>query len=196
MTSPEYVDCELFLTGRDHARLSVEGREYSGRPTLDASLERRLLEVELEPARYGAELFDALFQEGDGLLAGYRESLTVARREDRRLRLRLHIAEAAPTELHGLHWELLYDPGGKIALGRSQETAFSRYLGVSFEPGQPVASRPRLLIVIACPRDLTDYGLPEIDRSATSTALEAALSPSHFGQSQGDRNRSGPVGRL
>ena len=177
MTSPEYVDCELFLTGRNHARLSVEGREYSGRPTLDASLERRLLEVELEPARYGAELFDALFQEGDGLLAGYRESLTVARREDRRLRLRLHIAEAAATELHGLHWELLYDPGRKIAFGRSQETAFSRYLGVSFEPGQPVASRPRLLVVIACPRDLTDYGLPEIDRSATSTALEAALSP-------------------
>ncbi len=178
MHSSEYVDCELFLTGRDQARLSVAGRDYSGRPALDATLERRLLEVDLEPARYGTYLFRALFPEGDDLLAGYRESLTIARHESKHLRLRLHVAAAAPAELHDLHWELLYDPGKQIALGRSQEIAFSRYLGVSFEPGKAVVGwRPRLLVVLSCPRDLADYGLPTIDRDVLRRALEKALSP-------------------
>ena len=177
MVGSRYVDCELFVAGRDQARLSVAGRDYSGRPVLDAAFERRLLEVDLESVRYGTLLFQALFPDGDDLLAGYRESLTVARHEGKRLRLRLHIAAAAPAELHDLHWELLYDPGRQIALGRSQETAFSRYLGVSFEPGKAVTGRPRLLVVLSCPRDLGDYGLPETGREALRDSLERALSP-------------------
>ena len=178
MVTSRYVDCELFLSGRDQARLSVAGRDYSGRPILDAALERRLLEVDLEPVHYGTLLFQALFPDGDDLLAGYRESLTVARHEGKRLRLRLHVAVAAPPELHDLHWELLYDPVRKIALGRSQETAFSRYLGVSFEPGKAVAGRPRLLVVVSSPRDLADYDLPDTGgREALREALELALSP-------------------
>ncbi len=82
--SREYVDCELFLAGRDQAWLSVAGRDYSGRPVLDAALERRLLEVDLEPARYGTSLFQALLPAGDDLLTGYRESLALARHEGKR----------------------------------------------------------------------------------------------------------------
>ncbi len=177
MAASEYVDCELFLSACDQARLLVAGRDYSGRPRLEAELERRLLEVELEPIRYGALLFQALFPAGDELLAGYRESLTVARREGRRLRLRLHLAAATPPELHDLHWELLYDPDRKIALGRSQEIAFSRYLGVSSEPGKAVVGRPKLLVVLSCPRDLPDYDLPDVGRAALRRALEHALLP-------------------
>ena len=164
MASSEYVDCELFLAGSDHARLSAAGRDYSGRPALDDALARRLLEVDLEPVRYGTLLFRALLPEGDDLLAGYRESLTIARHEGKRLRLRLHVRPVAPSQLHDLHWELLFDPEQKIALGRSQETTFSRYLGVSVKPSEAVAGRPRLLVVLSCPRDLADYDLPAIDR--------------------------------
>ena len=177
MASSNYVDGELFLAGRHHARFSVDRRDYSGRPALDADLERRLREVHLEPARYGTRLFEALFPADDDLLNGYRSSLTLARHLGKRLRLRLHVADAAPPELHDLHWELLFDPKEKIALGRSRETAFSRYLGVSFEPGRPVTGRPRLLIVLACPNDLADYGLSEIDRVEVMRGLRQALSP-------------------
>ena len=173
----EYVDCELLIIDRDQARLSVEGRVYSGRPTLSTALERQLLEVDLEPARYGTLLFQALLPEGDDLLSGYRASLTIARRESRRLRLRLHFAGAAPSELQDLHWELLFDPVEKSALGRSQETAFSRFLEGSLEPGRAVAGQPKLLVVDSCPRDLADFGLPSVDREALRGALEEALSP-------------------
>ncbi len=175
MVSSRYVDCELFLSARDQARLWVSGRDYSGRPRLDAELERRLLEAEGQPARYGTLLFRALFRNGDELLTGYRESL--ARHEGNRLRLRLHVAAAAPAELHGLHWELLYDPDRKIALSRSRDIAFSRYLGVSFEPGAAVAGQLRLLVVLSNPRDLADYGLPDPDIDAMRDDLERALSP-------------------
>ena len=176
MDPSQYLDCEVFLTGRDQARLSVAGRDYSGRPALDGALERRLLEAALEPARYGALLFQALFPEaGDDLLAGYREALTIARHEGLRLRLRLHVAAVAPPELHELDWELLYDPRQRMALGRSRETAFCRYLGVSFEPGSAVVGRPRLLVVLSCPWDLAEYDLPAMDRRALSQALGKAL---------------------
>ena len=48
------VDCELFLSGRNQARLTVADRHYSGRPSLDTGLEDRLFEgAALEPIRYG-----------------------------------------------------------------------------------------------------------------------------------------------
>ncbi len=175
VAASEYLDCELFITRRDHARLSVADRDFSGRPVLDETLERRLLESDLEPARYGTLLFQALFPDGDDLLTGYRESLAIARHESQRLRLRLHVAAAAPPELHDLHWELLYDRRNEIWLARSQEIAFSRYLGSSFKPGTAVVGRPRLLVVLACPSDLAEYDLADIDCSAVRRALEGAL---------------------
>ena len=64
MISSKSVDCELVLNGRDHARLSAAGRDYSGRPALDGALERQLLEAELNPARYGALLFESAIPRG------------------------------------------------------------------------------------------------------------------------------------
>ena len=177
VVASEYLDCELFLTGRGQARLSVAGKDYSGRPALDAALERQLLELDLEPAQYGAHLFQALFPDGDDLLAGYRESLAIAGHESKRLRLRLHVAASAPPALQDLHWELLYDRRRQIALGHSQEIAFSRYLGVALEPGRAVIGQPRLLVVLSCPRDLADYDLPVVERDTLLRALEQALVP-------------------
>ncbi|MCP4657828.1 MAG: DUF4071 domain-containing protein, partial [bacterium] len=114
---------------------------------------------------------------GDDLLAGYREGLALARHEEKRLCFRLHIASSAAPKLHDLHWELLYDPKARIALSRSQETTFSRYSSVPLAPGTAVVERPKLLIVVAGPKDLADYELPELDRSRLRKSLEKALRP-------------------
>ncbi|MCP4664116.1 MAG: CHAT domain-containing protein [bacterium] len=180
MPSSEYLDCELHLTAYDQAGLSVAGRDYEGRPVLDEAIERRLLEADLDPTRYGTELFEALFPgEGDDLLAGYREGLAIARHEEKRLRFRLHIATKAPATLHELHWEFLWDPKERIALGRSRETAFSRYLSVPLEPAAALTERPRLLVVLSTPTNLADYKLPVIDRDALRESLDKALGPLH-----------------
>lgn len=178
MDSEQYVNCELLLTSSTQARLVVAGREYSGRPNLGRDLERQLLAVTLDPVEYGRLLFEALFSGESGeLLAGYRESLTLARHQSQRLRFRLHIADSAPPELHAILWELLYDPGKRIAFSRSQETAFSRYLGVAFQATAAVPERPKILVVSPSPTDLTNYGLPDLDPVASRSAMEKAFEP-------------------
>ncbi len=178
MVSSEYLECEFYLTGYDQARISLLGRDYSGRPTLNEAVRCDLLQVTLDPVRYGTLLFDALLPSGrDDLLAGYLEGLAIARRQSQRMRFRLHIATTAPRELHNLHWELLYDPRHRIALARSRETAFSRCLSVATEPLPVLEARPSLLVVIATPSNLADLGLPELDGDDLWRSIEGALVP-------------------
>ncbi len=178
MSSSEYLDCELHLTGYDRAELSVAGKNYSGQPALDDALQRRLLEVHLDSKQYGTLLFESLFTGDDNdLHAGYRESLAIARHEEKRLRFRLRIASDSPSSLHGFHWELLYDPKEKLALSRSRETAFSRYLEGTMQPGKPLAGTPRLLVVISAPKNLTKYDLYPIDAEQTRRSIASALQP-------------------
>ncbi len=173
--SSEYLDCELYLTDYDRAKLSVAGRDYIGRPHLDEDLKRRLLEAALDPTQYGTFLFEALLPRGDDLLAGYREGSAIARHEERRLRFRLHVATDAPSELHDLNWEVLYDPRREMALGRSRSTAFSRYLGIDIEEGEPVTERPRLLVVVPTPNNLAEFDLAEIEGDAVREELTKVL---------------------
>lgn len=178
MSSPEYLDCEFYLTSYEQARLSVADREYSGRPVLDEALQRRLLQAALNPTQYGTFLFEALLPgEGDDLLAGYREGLAIARHEEKCLRFRLHIATTAPAQLQELRWELLYDPKKKISLGRARDVAFSRYLSIDVEPAKAVTEEPKLLVVPAGPENLAKFNLPELDHFAMRQSLEQALSP-------------------
>ncbi len=177
MRSFKYLDCELYLTGYDQAKLTVGGRDYSGRPALDEALENRLRQAALDPIQYGTFLFEALFpSDGDDLVAGYREALAIARYEEKRLRLRLHVATTAPPKLQDLHWEFLYDDKKKIALGRSREIAFSRYLSVDREPPAAVAEQPRLLVVVSSPRNLAEYQLPALDPEEMRQSIECGLS--------------------
>ncbi len=178
MESPDFLDCEYFLAGREQATLTVAGRSYSGKTDLTGEVERRLRTVALEPIRYGTLLFEALFPPmGSELLVGYREGLAIAQHEGRRLRLRIHLAAAAPPEMQDLYWELLYDASKQIALGRSREVALSRYLSVARDPGLPVVGRPRFLLAVAAATDLADYGLPELDREVTLAAAAEAFRP-------------------
>jgi hypothetical protein len=174
----DYLDCELYLSGFNQAVLRVAGSEYSGKPRLDEDLQRRLLQAALDDTQYGSLLFDALLPSNDDLSVGYREALAIARHSDRRLRFRLNIDLNAPSQLHGLSWELLYDARDKISLSRGRETIFSRYLGVNLPPRDVVDVSPaRLLVVVSAPTNLPQYGLPTIDKEQTLDTLREALAP-------------------
>lgn len=172
----QYLDCELNLTDHDQASLVMAGREHSGRPALDDAVLTKLKAC-LDPEEYGSQLFDALLPAVSDLLTGYRDALAVARHEDKFLRLRLHLAATAPPALHALRWELLHDPKKSITFGSSREVVFSRYSAVPESPGGEVRGTPRLLVALADPSDLGDFGLPAMDPAAARAALEEALAP-------------------
>ena len=197
----QFVGCELFVGGREQTRLVVNGREYAGRPRLDEELERRLRELALRPVDYGTALFEALFapsgsphRAGD-TLDGYRDALALASHGGLPLRFRLHVAAGAPASLHALYWELLYDPVRGVALARSQDTAFSRFLGVPFDPATGLDGAARLLVVLPNPSDLADYGLPMLDEATQRDALQQLLGDA-FGPSRPGASRTGPSGTV
>ncbi len=178
--SSHYLNCELHLAGYNQATLTVSsGRAYTGRPRLDDhNLRRQLNESLLDTSRYGDLLLNALLAgENNNLLAGFREVLAIAQHQDKRLRFLLRVDLNAPQELQQLPWELLLDSKKKIALGRSRYTAFSRYLDIPMEQRQVVNEKPRMLIVIAAPNDLEEYGLAEINQDRIRQAMEETLSP-------------------
>lgn len=170
-----YLESAYYLTGLRSARFSWGGREYVGEPDLDNERAVTLTSLELEPESYGRELYDAVFPPGSELREGLREAVLAAEREQGRLRFLLHLAPDLPEWVHALFWELLLDQGRHLALSRSPDTAFSRYLSVRREPGAPATRRPRLLCAIAAPSDLGRFGLAEICREEVVRRLEAPL---------------------
>lgn len=173
--TPTFLDAELYLPSRDRARFSWGGREYEGEPGLG---EERLLdlgELELEPARYGALLFESVFPAGSALARGLQEALLEVERTKRRLRFHLHLSPSLPDGVHALYWELLFDPEHELALARSPDTAFSRYGALSRSPGVPAAARPRLLCVVSAPSDLERFQLAAIDREEILRHFAAAV---------------------
>ena len=173
MPPAAYLDSTLYLTGLNAARFSWGGREYLGEPALDPGRALELAALELEPEAYGRELFDAVFPPGSELREGLHEAILAAEREKSRLRFLLHLANGLPEWVHALYWELLTDFGRHLALARSPDTAFSRYLGVRQAPGTPTAMRPRLLCVVSAPSGLERFGLAEIRRDEVAQRLEA-----------------------
>ncbi len=175
MSNQEYLDCELDLNERE-ARLTVEGRQYTGSPVVDGTLHNRLLSSSLDPQRYGIILFETLFPVGSELGVGYQESLTIARMRKQRLRLRLRFSPSTAAAFQNLDWELLYDPRRSVALGRSRDVAFSRFLSVPLAPETERVAKPRLLVVVAEPDDLAEYGLTPLGDEVVGK-LDKALRP-------------------
>lgn len=168
-----YLESALYLSSLCSARFSWGGQEYLGEPVLDHDRAVTLISLELEPEAYGRELYDAVFPAGSELREGLREAILAAEREKSRLRFLLHLSPDLPEWVHALYWELLVDHGRRLALARSPDTAFSRYLGVRRAPGVPTTRRPRLLCVIAAPSDLARFGLAEIRRDEVVRRLAA-----------------------
>lgn len=181
MPQVTYLDTVLELTSLDSVRFSWAGGDYRARPALGPDLAERLLELELDPDAYGRELYEAIVPAHSELREGLREATCAAQRERSRLRLRLHLAPGLPEWIPALYWELLTDPERQLALSRSPDTAFSRYLEVRQEQGTPAGHRPRLLCVVSAPSDLARFGMATICREEVMRRLEdsfAALSDS------------------
>ena len=120
----------------------------------------------------GQRLFQALLADG-----ALHQAWAEARGQYPERRIRLRIDETAP-ELHPLPWELLQDPSlpTPIPLAASTATPFSRYLAGQWVPGQTVGKQGlKLLLVIANPEGLEDFGLSEVDVTAEWATMQAVL---------------------
>jgi hypothetical protein len=170
-----YLDSELELSSLASARFSWSGGDYRGRPALGPDLAERLLALEDEHEAYGLELYDAVFPRSGELREGLREAIVAAEREKSRLRFRLHLSLDLPDWVHALYWELLADPERHLALARSPDTAFSRYLDARRVQGAPAPGRPRLLCVVSAPSDVVRYGMAEIRREEILRSLESSF---------------------
>jgi hypothetical protein len=172
-----YLECEYQLSSSDQALLRVEGKEYSGKPLFDPATTKKLLEALPQTLEYGDLLFQSAFPKNDDLYAGFKAALAIARHEEKRLRFRLNLLPAAPSELNTIEWEALYNNAERLGLSRSREVSFSRYVSLPVKPRAEGADRPRILVVVAAPSDLRTYGLDPIDYDLTCRQIKVALEP-------------------
>jgi hypothetical protein len=113
---------------------------------------------------FGRALFETLL--GGEIRVSYEESLREARRQNKGVRLRLHVR---PPELSALPWEFIYDPS-RDYLGLSSTTLLVRYLDAP-QPTERLAVTPplRILGMVASPR-----GLPQLDVGREKRRVEEA----------------------
>lgn len=188
MENSECADLELSLTRRDAGLYALEMRFIQpgseadvrledggpGGPALVnldfAALRERLLDADAYGRALGAALFAA-----PAVAAMYARADATAQQLGVALRLRLAIGPDAP-ELQGLRWETLRGPDGG-PLVTSERVQFSRYL--SSADWQPVRLRPqadlRVLVVIANPRGLDQYGLAPVAVQALWQGVRTSL---------------------
>jgi hypothetical protein len=139
------------------------GRDFRrGQLQLDAA---RLAALATDPHAYGRELGEMLFAEG-ALGGVYRETLAVAQSHGEKLRVRLQLE--AP-ELDDVRWERIYHPiqGTWFPLAATADVLLSRYvLTEAWNAPQAVTAHPvRVLVVLASPRNLDQYGLVPIQEN-------------------------------
>jgi hypothetical protein len=168
-----YADLELRILAR-------QGDGYPVEMTLDSEQEfgpGSLSAAELpwtpsaDPAADGERLFRWLFADA-ALRAAWGEIR--GRHPQRRVRLRI---DAEAPELHAVPWELLRDLDAAAPdLAAADSTPFSRYLAGKWQPGHPILKRPlRVLVALADPAGLDEYGLAPLDVEAESETLRKAV---------------------
>jgi hypothetical protein len=171
----DYADLEIRILKKDTAGYPVE-------ITFNGELEfpRGVLAPELPALTAGAAsgqegvtLFHWLFSD-DALKTAWAN----ARGQRPQRRIRLRIDEGAP-ELHQIPWELLRDIGEggvPLDLAALDATPFSRYIAGSWIPGSPILKRPiRVLVAVANPSNIADFGLTAIDPDAEFKLLQDAV---------------------
>lgn len=99
---------------------------------------------------FGQKLFEAAFS--GNVRDKFRESLSVASRNQKGLRIRLRIADVP--ELANMPWEFMYDESQSRFLTLSIETPLVRYLDIPRDI-QPLTITPplQILVVISAPKD-------------------------------------------
>ena len=170
-----YTDFEIRVQNRDAnggypVELTLDGEQTLGRGILSPSVVPWVPSA--DSAADGERLFMLLFAD-DRLKKGW----ALARGRNPQRRVRLRIDPDAP-ELHTIPWELLRDPSDSRQpqdLAAADATPFSRYLESDLPHGLPVSQRPvRVLVAIANPSDLVNYGLASINVTQEWSSLQAA----------------------
>lgn len=169
-----YVDLEIRILKKEITGYPVEitfnGELEFPRGVLSSDLP--VLSAGVSPGDDGVTLFHWLFAD-DALKLAWSK----ARGLQPGRRIRLRIDESAP-ELHRIPWELLRDVGeggAPLDLAALDSTPFSRYIAGSWMPGSPILKRPiRVLVAVANPGNLKDFGLSAIDSDAEFKLLQDA----------------------
>lgn len=150
------------LRANDEQRRAAESR--SGTTTRDIrvrTVDQAALAGEAEA--FGQRLFNFLLP-GE-VLAVYRNSLAIARRDGRGLRLRLRFQDPA---LAALPWELMHDAAEKDHVALDPETPIVRHLEIAREHVPLTIVPPlRILGMISSPRSLR---LLDVERERTDMA--------------------------
>jgi hypothetical protein len=170
-----YADLEIRILKKETTGYPVE-ITFNGElefPRGVVSPDLPLLTAAASSGQDGVTLFQWLFAD-DALKTAWAN----ARGQQPQRRIRLRIDPEAP-ELHRIPWELLRDTGaGGVPLDLSalDATPFSRYLAGPWIPGSPILKRPvRMLVAIANPANLPDFGLSVIDPAAEFKLLQDAV---------------------
>jgi len=163
-----YADLEIRILECQDAGYPVEidlnHRQYYKRGYLDPTLP-----TWDDRQQTGERLFAWLLE--DRIL---KEAWEYARGQYPRRHIRLRLDAGVP-ELHTLPWESLRDPATGLDLAATDATPFSRFLAGEWTPGSAVLSLPlKILVAIANPCNLSDYGLTELDVEAEWDTLQSA----------------------
>lgn len=173
----EYADLEVRILKKEVEGYPVEitfnGELEFPRGVLSPDLPVLTGGVGAASGQDGVTLFQWLFA-SDALKTAWAN----ARGQRPQRRIRLRIDEGAP-ELHQIPWELLRDSGdGGVALDLAalEATPFSRYIAGPWVPGSPILKRPiRVLVAVANPRNLPDFGLEGIEPDVEMKLLQEAV---------------------
>lgn len=163
--------------------LRLPAHQVDARLLPDASVRVSLPWAELraaanDPAAYGHLLSAALFTDQRA-----RTALAIARAQADTAGLPLHTGidiSGATAEVHGLRWELLQDPEpGQVAWALNERLPLARTpVGDAL---LPVAPRPgpasSVLVAVASPADLPDYGFLPLDIIGEVARARQALAP-------------------
>jgi hypothetical protein len=176
VTAPNtYADLEIrILEKQEHGypvEITFNGEQEFPRGFLDPGAQPRIDRA--LPQESGVRLFQWLFAASE-LQAAWAQ----ARGQHPLRRIRLRIDATVP-ELHAIPWELLRDAVNGSApqdLAAMEATPFSRYLAGQWIPGSPILKRPiRILVAIANPTNLPDFGLTPVDSDHEWKLLHEAV---------------------
>lgn len=173
MATPTYADVEIRIGQREANGYPVEltlnhEQEFDG-GYLDLTIVDWVRTA--DPVADGHHLFAQLFADAR-LHAAWNE----IRGQQSQRRVRLRIDADAP-ELHALPWELLREEGiPSLHLAASDAVPFSRYLAGRAMSTSPILQRPvKVLLAVADPESLGDFGLSTINRDEEDKVLRSGL---------------------
>ncbi len=172
----EYADLEIGLHRRDAGSYSIEFRFSQPNSEADVRLgqgqtfqaafnRNEFKNLTYDPSAYGRKLTQSFFAE-PSVQTAFAQVRANVQSMGVPLRVRLMVGPSAP-ELNELHWETLRDPYDGSPLSTGENLLFSRYS--SSADWRPVRLRARdelrILVMIANPVNLAEYGLPPVDVS-------------------------------